>query len=137
MPVKSDKLGPGTLSIGATGTAEQWAAQLTSCSVEPSTDSEDPIPVLSGEEVDGDDTDTAELTGTILQSYDAQSLLLWSHENKGLTLPFTFVPNNDGDLQVTGFVKVRRLRIGGDVKTRNTSDFTFPIVGDYDLGLIA
>ena len=49
------------------------------CSVEPSTDTEDSIPVLSGEEIDGDDTDTAELTGTILQSYDATSLLLWAH----------------------------------------------------------
>ena len=133
MPVKSDKLGPGTLSIGATGTEEQFAAQLTACSVEPSTDTEDPIPTLSGEEVEGDDTDTAELTGTILQSYDAQSLLLWAQTHRGETLDFTFVPNNEGALQVTGQVKVRRLRIGGDVKTRNTSDFTFPIVGDYEL----
>jgi hypothetical protein len=136
MPVKSDKLGPGTLSIGATGTEEQWAAQLTACSVEPSTDTEDSIPVLSGEEIGGEDTDSAELSGTILQSYDAQSLLLWAHTHKGQELPFTFTPNNDGALQVTGIVKVRRVRIGGDVKTRNTSDFTFPIVGDYDLELI-
>jgi len=137
MPVKSDKLGPGTLSIGATGSAEQWASQLRACSVEPSTDTEDSIPVLSGEEIGGDDTDTAELTGTVLQSYDAQSLILWSHEHRGEELPFTFIPNNDGALQVTGIVKVRRLRIGGDVKTRNESEFTFPIVGDYNLGLIA
>ena len=135
MPVKSDKLGPGTLTIGETGTETQFASQLRSCAIEPSTDTEDPIDVLSGEQVDGDDTDTAELTGTILQSYDAQSLLLWAHEHKGETLPFTFIPNNDGALQVTGSVKIRRIRIGGDVKTRNTSDFTFPIVGDYDLGL--
>jgi hypothetical protein len=136
MPVKSDKLGPGTLSIGATGTEEQWAAQLTACSVEPSTDTEDSIPVLSGEEIGGDDTDTAELTGTILQSYDAQSLLLWAHTHRGQELPFTFTPNNDAALQVSGIVKIRRLRIGGDVKTRNTSEFTFPIVGDYDLELV-
>jgi hypothetical protein len=137
MPVKSDKLGPGTLSIGETGTAEQFAAQLTACSVEPSTDTEDPIATLSGEEIAGDDTDTAELTGTMLQSYDATSLLKWAHDHRGQELPFTFIPNNDGALQVTGVLKVRRLRIGGDVKTRNTSDFTFPIVGDYDLDLIA
>lgn len=136
MPVKSDKLGPGTLTIGATGTAAQFAAQLTACSVEPSTDTEDPIPTLSGEEIEGDDTDTAELTGTVLQSYDADSLLLWAQDHRGDKLPFTFIPNNDSDLQVTGTVKIRRLRIGGDVKTRNTSDFTFPIIGDYTVGLI-
>lgn len=137
MPVKSDKLGPGTLTIGAVGTEQQFAAQLTACSVEPSTDTEDPIPTLSGEEIAGDDTDTAELTGTLLQSYDAQSLLLWSHEHKGEELPFKFIPNNEAALQVTGVVKVRRLRIGGDVKTRNTSDFTWPIIGDYTPSLIA
>jgi len=136
MPVKSDKLGPGTLSIGETGTEEQFAAQLTACSVDPSTDEEDAIPVLSGEEIAGDETDSAELTGTLLQSYDAQSLLLWAHTHKGEQLPFTFTPNNDGALQVSGTVKIRRIKIGGDVKTRNTSDFTFPIVGDYDLEIV-
>lgn len=137
MPVKSDKLGPGTLSIGATGTEEQFAAQLTACSVEPSVDTEDDITVLSGDVLAGDETETAELTGTILQSYDLDSLLLWAQEKRGQTLPFTFIPNNDGALQVTGEVKIRRIRIGGDVKTRNTSDFTFPIVGDYLLEPIA
>lgn len=136
MPVKSDKLGPGTLSIGETGTAEQFAAQLTACSVEPSTDTEDAIPTLSGEEIAGDDTDTAELSGTLLQSYDAQSLLLWAQTHRNQELPFTFIPNNDAALQVTGVVKVRRLRIGGDVKTRNTSDFTWPIIGDYTVELV-
>lgn len=136
MPVKSDRLGPGSLIFGATGEESQWAGQLRSCAVEPSTDTEDPLPVLSGEELTGDDTDTAELTGTILQSYDLDSLLLWTHEHRGKIMPFTFTPNNDSDLVVTGQCKIRRLKIGGDVKTRNTSDFTFPIVGDYELGTV-
>lgn len=133
MPVKSHKLGPGILTFGETASAEEWAGQLTSCLVEPSTDTEDSIPVLSGEELEGDETDSAELTGTILQSYDRDSLLLWAHTHHRETMPFTFKPNAGADLVVTGRVKIRRLSIGGDVKTRNTSDFTFPIVGDYDL----
>jgi len=136
MPIKSDKLGPGTLTIGPTGTPQQFAAQCTAVAVEPSTDTSDPIATLSGDEIDGEDTDTAELTGTLLQSYDADSLLVWAHENRGLTHPFTFRPNNSTDLEVTGNVKIRRIKIGGDVKTRNTSDFTFPIVGDYDLDIV-
>lgn len=133
MAVKSDRLGPGTLTFGETAALSQWAGQLRSCAVEPSTDTEDPLPVLSGEELTGDDTDTAELTGTILQSYDLDSLLVWAHENRGKVMPFSFTPNNESALVVTGRCKIRRLKIGGDVKTRNTSDFTFPIIGDYEL----
>lgn len=133
MPVKSDKLGPGVLSFGETASASEWSSQITKCTVEPKTDSEDPIPVLSGEEIDGDDTDTAELTGTVLQSYDLDSLLKWSHDHHGETISFRFQPNRAAGLEVRGSVKIRRLSIGGDVKTRNTSDFAFPIVGDYTL----
>lgn len=133
MPVKSDKLGPGVLTFGETASPSEWSSQITKCTVEPKTDSEDPIPVLSGEEIDGDDTDTAELTGTILQSYDLTSLLKWSHDHHGETLPFRFQPNKEADLEVRGRVKIRRLSIGGDVKIRNSSDFAFPIIGDYAL----
>lgn len=133
MPVKSDKLGPGVLTFGETASPSEWSSQITKCTVEPKTDSEDPIPTLSGEEIDGDDTDTAELTGTILQSYDLESLLIWSHEHHGETIGFRFQPNKETDLTVTGRVKIRRLSIGGDVKTRNTSDFAFPIIGNYEL----
>lgn len=133
MPVRSDKLGPGVLTFGETASPSEWSSQITKCTVEPKTDSEDPIPVLSGEEIDGDDTDTAELTGTILQSYDLDSLLKWSHDFHGQTVTFRFQPNRDTALEVRGRVKIRRLSIGGDVKTRNTSDFAFPIVGDYTL----
>lgn len=134
MTIKSDKLGPGVLTFGETASPSEWSSQITKCTVEPKTDTEDPVPVLSGEEIDGDDTDTAELTGTILQSYDLESLLKWSHDHHGETISFRFQPNRAAGLTVTGLVKIRRLAIGGDVKIRNTSDFAFPIVGDYDLG---
>lgn len=134
MPVKSDKLGPGVLTFGETASASEWAGQLTKCLVEPKTETEDSIPTLSGEEVEGDTTDSAELSGTILQSYDMDSLLLWAHEHHGEVMPFKFVPNAGAALQVTGRVQIQRLSIGGDVKTRNTSDFTYTIIGNYELG---
>lgn len=133
MPVKSDKLGPGTLTFGETASASEWGGQLTKCLIEPKTETEDAIPVLSGEELAGDVTDSAELSGTVLQSYDRESLLLWSHEHNGEEMTFRFVPNSGAELEVTGRVKIQRLSIGGDVKTRNTSDFTLPIIGDYTL----
>lgn len=132
MAIKSTKLGPGRLTFGETGTPTEFGSQITNARIEPSYDSEDPIPVLSGEELAGDETATYVLAGTFLQDYTGMSsLIVWCKENEGAVLPFTFVPSTDGGLQATGTVKIRAVTAGGDVKTRNTSDFEFPGVGDY------
>lgn len=134
MPIKSDKLGPGRLTIGETGTVQEFGSQLRKCQIEPDVDTEDPIPVLSGEELAGDDTIKANLTGTILDSYDMASLAVWAKKNTGKELPFEFVPNQDveGAYKVTGKVKIRPIAIGGDAKARAENDFEFPVVGDWD-----
>ena len=126
------KLGPGLLTFGETGTPSEWGAQVTAAALEPEVEEGDALLFLDGSE-DSEDTETFNLTGTVAQSYDAQSLLLWAHENKGQTLPFTFKPREDQALTVTGQVKIRALKIGGDVKSKNTSDFSFPGVGEYEL----
>lgn len=133
MPVKSSKLGPGRLTFGDAGDAQEFAAQTTATALEPDVDEGDNIPVLSGEEVAGDDDYTYNLTGTALQDYSGMtSWIVWCKENQGVTLPFEFVPNNTQGLKVTGSVKIRPVKFGGDVKERNTSDFEFRGVGDYE-----
>lgn len=129
MTIKSTVLGPGTLVIGEVGTEEQFAAQLTNIRLVPTITTTDPIPVLSGEELDGDDTEVWEMSGTLLQSFDADSLIDWALTNKGAKLPYVFVPNTVADRQYTGIVKVQPVTIGGDVKKRNTSDFTWRCTG--------
>lgn len=129
MAIKSTVLGPGTLTIGEEGSEEQFAAQLTNIRLVPNVTTSDPIPVLSGEELDGDDTEIWEMSGTLLQSFDADSLVDWALANKGEKLPFVFVPNTVADRQYTGIVKVQPVTIGGDVKKRNTSDFTWRMTG--------
>lgn len=133
MAVKSHKLGPGLLTFGEVGSPLEWGAQVRKCTVEPDSEDGDILPVLSGEEVTEDDEDTYNLTGEILQSYDAQSLLVWCHLNHREQVPFTFRPVSDQELGVKGTVIIKRLAIGGEVKTRNTSEFEFRGVGDYDL----
>jgi hypothetical protein len=131
MTINSTKLGPGRLTLGPTGTTKEFGGQLRSCKLEPSVDTTDPIPVLSGEELPGDDTYSYVLSGTILDDYNlATSLAVWAETNKGDVLPFEFVPANAGTLQVSGSVKVQPIGIGGDVKTRNENDFEFALVGD-------
>lgn len=123
--VKSHKLGPGSLKFGATGSEVEFAASLKSCKVTVDVSEGDLIPVLSGDELEDGDTETYSLSGSLLQQYDLDSLLVWAHVNAGIDVPFVFIPDSDKQLSVSGTVRVRRLDIGGDVKTRNTSDFTW------------
>ena len=132
MALTSHKLGPGFLTFGAVASEQEFGSQVTAATLEPSVDEEDNIPVLSGEEQDGDETESYVLSGSFLQDYSGMtSLLVWCKTNAGTVLPFKFVPNSEGGLQITGSVKIRAVSIGGDVKTRNTTDFEFKGVGDW------
>lgn len=122
-------LGPGQLTIGETGTQREWGGQTSKTVLTSETNSEDSIPVLDGSNIDGEDTTTYSLTGTVFQDYDAESLVVWTHENKGKTLPFVFEPITGG-ISISGLVKIRPLDIGGDVKKKNTSDFDWPLLGE-------
>ena len=133
MAVKSHKLGPGSLTFGETGTLVEFNTRTRTVTLEPEYDEGDSIPVLSGDELQEDGSETFNLTGTILQDYDVDSLLVWAHVHSGQTVPFNFIPDNDKGLKVTGEVRVRRIAIGGEAKERAESDFEFPGVGMYEL----
>lgn len=134
MPIKSFKVGPGELIFGAPGAPNEFSAQVTSATIEPSVDTEDDVPVLSGEVLPGEDEETAVLTGSLLQDITESGITTWTWENAGQVVPFVYIPNSELARQVTGEVKVRRTNIGGDVKTRAESDFEFPCIGMPDLG---
>lgn len=137
MTVTAHRLGPGSLKIGETGTPQEFAAQMTNGRLSPSLNEEDAITVLSGEELSGDDTISWVLAGTLLQSYEKAGLLHYCYVNRLTELPFDFVPSTaDSDYGWKGTVKIVPLEVGGDVKTRNTSDFEFKVIGEpttYDI----
>lgn len=130
MPPKSSKLGPGGLTIGRTGSPREFGAQLTKCALTPDTSFEDDLPVLSGETQAGDADTTWELSGTMLQDYDLDSLEDFCFENRLQELPFVFTPSRSGARSYSGVVTIVPITVGGDVKTRNTSDFTFRVIGE-------
>lgn len=130
MAVKSSKLGPGSLTIGVPASAREWGGQLTKCALNPSTEFEDNVPVLDGSELAGDATTTWNLSGTILQDYDLDSLEDFAFENRLADLPFVFTPSNAGQREYSGTVTVVPLTVGGDVKASNTSDFEFRVIGE-------
>ncbi len=127
-------LGPGSLKIGATASAREWAGSITKCSLTASTTGEDAIPLLDGNELDGDDTTTYALAGSIVDSFERQSLQNFAIENAGKVFPFVWTPSNEGESDYSGSIKMRPISIGGDVKKKNQNDFEFPLIGAPTIG---
>lgn len=134
MAVTAHKLGPGVLTLGDSGTLKEFTSQVTNARWTPSVDQEDPIDVLSGEQIADDPDISSVIAGTFLQEYGAEALVTWCWEHRGEVLPFSFQPRSDAALTISGECQVLPVEVGGDVKTRNTSDFEFPVIGDPDFG---
>lgn len=134
MTVTAMTMGPGTLTLGDAGSPTSLSSQVTNCRVTPNVDTGDPINVLSGESVPGDRDETWVLAGTIVQDLGAvDGVAEWLFANRGTTVPFVFVPNTAAGKQFSGDVTVEMIEIGGDTKTKPTSDFEWQISGDPDL----
>lgn len=130
MPVKTMKLGPGELSIGGTTSPTVFSSQARSVKLVPSVDRDDDEYVLSGEQVEGDRTETWALEGTFVQDVGAtDSTTEWLFDHRGERHPFTFVPNTATGVGFTGEIIVEAIEIGGDAMTKPTSDFEFALIG--------
>lgn len=139
MPVKSTKLGPGTLTVGATGTLMDFSCQMSAAQVTWEVESEDDVIMLCGDTKPGSRTYNASLTGTVDQDLtDEAGAVAWTWANKGTVQPFEFVPNTAAGATVTGDVMVDPLSVGGDTGGADmTSDFTWAVVGEPDLAWAA
>lgn len=139
MTVKSYKLGPGTLTLGATPL--DVSAQISNARVDWSesvTKGED-RDLLNGETLRGDENATysAVLAGSLVQDPYAGGVLDYTWTHKGEEVPFSFEPSTAVGTTVTGVLVPVPLTFGGDAKTRPTADFTFRIIGDPDADFAA
>lgn len=133
MAIKTTKLGPGILTIGEVASPLDMTAQVTACKIAWSVDKEDNVPVLSGEELEGEADYTAQLSATVLQELSDDGIIDWTWANKGTVVPFTFTPNSAEGKSVTGMVRVDPIDLGGDVKKKNTSELEWDCVGEPTL----
>lgn len=122
-------LGPGSLKIGETASAREWAANLTKTELTPDTSADDDVPMLDGSNMSGEEVTSWKLGGSLQQDYEFDSLEKFCFDNMGKELPFVFTPNNEGGIDWSGVVRIRPVKIGGEVKKRNASDFEFPVIG--------
>lgn len=128
----ANSLGPGKLTLGETGTLRQFAKDTLSTFIDPSYSDGSAVDFLDGSEDREADEESWVLSGTVRQGLDADAVEDWCLEHKGTTQPFVFEPVNGGK-KYTGTVRVRAIKIGGDVKKKNTSDFSFPMIGEPTL----
>ena len=99
-------LGPGSLKIGKTGTAQDFSADVINTALEPSTDTEDNDNFLDGHTEGGSQTETWALTGNVKEDFSMDGLQVWC-------------------LKHSGSVVIASIQFGGDVKTKNSNDFSF------------
>ena len=138
MPVKSVKLGPGTLTFGPVGTPMDASCQLANGVVTWDKNKDDDLTVLCGDVISGATTYTAKLSGTMVQDLDAgaTSLVAWSWTNKGTEVDFEYTPNTAAGASVSGKCIVDPLDVGttDDYGSTMTSDFEYDCVGEPNLG---
>lgn len=131
MTIRSYTLGPGTLTLGETPHAA--SAQVTNCRLVPSEEvkSEDALPTLDGDELAGSEIASIKwkLEGTVIQDLGATSTTKFSWDNSGDEIPFTFVPSTAEGDSFAGDIRMVPLQVGGDVKKKNTADFSWSVIG--------
>lgn len=141
MTVQSYKMGPGTFKLGEDG-VKDVSCQVTSLIVAASenVDKDDDIDTLCGDSITGEEsvTYTWTVSGNLVQDLAASGVVAYTWTNKGTVVDFEFIPNTVGDRAVTGQVRLVPISVGGDVKSRPTSDFEWqvpaasgdPVLGD-------
>lgn len=126
---KIHKLGPGTLVLGSVGTQLDMSCQLTNFKVAAEADAEDSEPTLCGDDVAGARVYTWTASGTVFQDIEVDGVIDFTWKNAGVEMPYKFVPDSAGTAAVTGRIIIDPLEFGGDVNTKNKSEFEWAHAG--------
>jgi hypothetical protein len=130
-PTTVARFGPGTLTIGETGTAIDCSCLVNGARIASSKDETDPTTKLCGTVRPGTTKYTFELSGNVdVDIADSAGLFALSQSSPGSEQAFTFVPNTEAETSAAGVLVIDPLDFGADEYGADlTSDFTFRIVG--------
>jgi hypothetical protein len=135
MPITESKLKTGKLTLGGTGEpvvgGVDFACQATNVRIVPTfNDESDAVETLCGDKLAAFTTTDWALQGTSIQDFDdPEGFIKYTWDNNLTEVPFSWQPN-EGATVFAGTVQVRALEVGGDVNSRITTDFDWPITGD-------
>jgi hypothetical protein len=134
--------GPGRLTIGAAGSEVDYSCSVNGLRIVSAVDTADPTYKLCGNSVPGTSTISAQMTGNVDISGDADSLFQLCSENAGSVQSFAFLPHGirdagtgaitvgANDLEARGQLVVVPLDFGADAYADVlTSDVTFDLTG--------
>lgn len=121
------KLGPGTLIFGKSGTLKDFTARIKSADVTPEIKDGGGIMLLSGDETNESDATFGTLSAEFYQDFDLDGFVAWTWKHAGQVLDFTFIPLTTGGIKVTGKVRVKPAKLGGEVGKSNTTSLSFPL----------
>lgn len=124
-----ETLGPGSLVFGVTGTELDMSCQVAECAIEFDKDTEDSETMLCGDVIAGERTYSAVLRLVVKQDYETGGVIDWTWQHAGEQVPFEFIPRLSSVATATGQVIVDPLNLGGTVKSRNSSEAEWDIVG--------
>lgn len=124
----AEKLGPGTLTFGDTGSLKAFQSSTTKTEFKPELSLEDPIGMLDGSDFQPEGEWKGTISGTFYQEYGSDSLIAWCYEHAGQILPFTFAPKGETGISWAGKCVIMPVTVGGDAKKSNMTDFEFTVV---------
>lgn len=109
-----------------------FGKQMTSVELEPSTDTEgDPVETLSAPAIPADEVTSWVLNLGAIQDFDDRAgFVEYARANAGDVVPFSWTPNSAESPTYTGTVKVRAVKIGGEVAKRLSTETGWQVVGD-------
>jgi hypothetical protein len=131
MAYETAKLGPGTLTIGATGSEIDASCLLNNGTIAMSKNESDSTTKLCGDVRPGTVTYTYALSGNVdTDVATAAGLFQLSQDAAGTEQGFTFTPSTEAGTTATGTLVIDPLDFGaGEMGADLTSDFEWSIVG--------
>ena len=131
MATSTEVLGPGTLTIGETGTSIDASCLVNNAKITVTKDQADSTTKLCGDEAAGATTYTFALTGNVDQDLATTTgLHALSWNSAGTAQAFEFTPNTAVGASAVGTLTIDPLEFGGDEMGADmTSDFEWTCVG--------
>lgn len=131
LPTTTAKLGPGSLTIGSAGTSIDVSCLLNNARVSASKDQTDDVTKLCGAVSAGKIDYTYSIGGNIdIDVAIDDGLFALSQNSAGSQQDFTFIPNTEVNVSVSGKLTIDPLDFGADEYGDDlTSDFEWSIVG--------